>query len=39
MKRFSQTLKVALALFVGIFSNGLLPTTIAYAYTAPTGPV
>lgn len=31
MKRFSQTLKVMLALFVAIFSNGLLPTTAAYA--------
>ena len=31
MKRFSQTLKVMLALFVAIFSNGLLPATAAYA--------
>lgn len=31
MKRITQTLKIGLALFVAVFSNGLLPSTVAYA--------
>jgi hypothetical protein len=38
MKRFSQTLKVMLALFVAVFSNGVLPTTAAYAAEAQNSP-
>jgi len=35
MKRFSQTVKVVLALFVAVFANGTLPTMTAYAAQAP----
>ncbi|NCU40514.1 hypothetical protein EOL73_02025 [Candidatus Saccharibacteria bacterium] len=36
MKRFSQTLKVGMALFLAVFSNGLLPAAQAYAFDGPT---
>lgn len=35
MKRVSQTIKVALALFVAVFANGMVPTAVAYAAVPP----
>ncbi|MEO5949333.1 MAG: S-Ena type endospore appendage, partial [Candidatus Saccharimonas sp.] len=36
MKHVSQTLKIALALFMTVFANGMLPTLTAYAMETPT---
>ena len=34
-KRISQTIKIALALFVAVFANGMIPSAVAYATVAP----